>query len=111
MRKCMAKIILKPDTEFKVGKIVCVGRNYDEHISEMSSERTSDPVLFLKPSTSILNASKPIVLPSYSNEIHHEIELALLIDKDAKSINSHNWQKYVAGAGIALDLTLTRPSV
>ena len=102
----MAKIILKPDTEFKVGKIVCVGRNYDEHISEMSAERTSDPVLFLKPATALLNEGKPITLPSYSNEIHHEIELAFLIEKEAKSIKSDDWQKYVAGAGIALDLTL-----
>ena len=102
----MAKIILKPDVEFKVGKIVCVGRNYDEHISEMSAERLSDPVLFLKPSTAILNEGEPIILPPYSNEIHHEIELALLISKETKSIKASDWTNYVAGAGIALDLTL-----
>jgi 2-keto-4-pentenoate hydratase/2-oxohepta-3-ene-1,7-dioic acid hydratase in catechol pathway len=102
----MAKTILKPGTEIIVGKIVCVGRNYDEHISEMSAERPADPVLFLKPSTSILNVGKPIILPSYSNEIHHEIELALLIEKEAKSIKSEDWKNYVAGAAIALDLTL-----
>lgn len=102
----MAKIILKPDLEFKVGKIVCVGRNYDEHISEMSAERTSDPVLFLKPATAILNEGNEILLPSFSNEIHHEIELALLISKEAKSIKSGGWKNYVSGAGIALDLTL-----
>ena len=102
----MAKVILKPNTEFSVGKIVCVGRNYDEHIREMSAEKTSDPVLFLKPATSILNEGKPIVLPSYSNEVHHEIELAFLISQEAKSINSDNWEKIVAGAAIALDLTL-----
>jgi len=102
----MAKIILKPDTEFKAGKIVCVGRNYDEHIAEMSAERTSDPILFLKPSTAILNEGNNITLPIFSNEVHHEIELALLIGKEAKSIQSNEWTNYVAGAGIALDLTL-----
>jgi len=102
----MAKIILKPNKEFKVGKIVCVGRNYDEHIAEMSSERTSDPVLFLKPPTAILNEGNDITLPTFSNEIHHEIELALLIGRDAKLIQSNEWTNYTAGAGIALDLTL-----
>ena len=101
----MAKVILKPDKDFRVGKIVCVGRNYEEHISEMSAERTSNPVLFLKPSTAILNEKK-IILPNFSNEVHHEIELALLISKTAKSINAESWKDYIAGAGIALDLTL-----
>ncbi len=102
----MAKIILKPATEITVGKIVCVGRNYDKHISEMLAERPIDPVLFLKPSTTILNEGQPITLPSYSNEVHHEIELALLVKKEAKSIRSDEWKIYVAGAAIALDLTL-----
>jgi 5-carboxymethyl-2-hydroxymuconate isomerase len=106
MRRCMKTIILRPRKEFRVGKIVCIGRNYDKHISEMSAERTSDPVLFLKPSTAILNEGNNITLPTFSNEVHHEIELALLIDKEAKSIKSENWRKYIAGAGIALDLTL-----
>lgn len=102
----MAKITLKPDIEFSVGKIVCVGRNYDEHIKEMSATKTSDPVLFLKPATSILNEGNPIELPSYSSEIHHEIELALLIANEAKSIRPEEWKYYVAGVAIALDLTL-----
>jgi len=102
----MTKIILNPNSEYRVGKIVCVGRNYDEHISEMSAERPSDPVLFLKPSTAILNEGNNITLPTFSNEVHHEIELALLIAKEAKAIKFENWKNYVAGAGIALDLTL-----
>jgi 5-carboxymethyl-2-hydroxymuconate isomerase len=102
----MAKIILKPNKEFKVGKIVCVGRNYDEHIAEMLAERTSDPVLFLKPSTAILTEGNEIILPTFSNEVHHEIELALLINKKARSIQSKDWRNYIGGAGIALDLTL-----
>jgi 5-carboxymethyl-2-hydroxymuconate isomerase len=102
----MAKVILKPNTDFQVGKIVCVGQNYEEHIYEMSAERPTVPVLFLKPSTAILNEGNVIKLPSYSNKIHHEVELALLIDREAKSIEAKNWENYVAGAGIALDLTL-----
>lgn len=102
----MATVILKPNIEISVGKIVCVGRNYKEHIQEMSAEKPAAPVLFLKPATSILNMGSTIELPPYSNDVHHEIELAILISKEAKAINSKNWQKYIAGVGIALDLTL-----
>ncbi len=102
----MAIVILKPNTEFSVGKIVCVGRNYAEHISEMSAEKPSDPVLFLKPSTAILNEGQQIKIPSFSHEVHHEIELALLISREAKAIKASDWTNYVTGAGIALDLTL-----
>lgn len=102
----MAKVFLKPNREYPVGKIICVGRNYDEHISEMSAEKPLEPVLFLKPSTSILNEGEAITLPKFSKEVHHEIELALLISNEAKAINANSWKKFVGGAGIALDLTL-----
>ena len=102
----MSQVILKPDSAFDVGKIVCVGQNYIKHITEMKSKKTKDPVLFLKPSTSILNEGNPIVLPSISNEIHHEVELALLVGKTAKNISANNWESFIVGAGIALDLTL-----
>ena len=102
----MMKIILEPDIKYNTGKIVCIGRNYIKHIEEMSAERTKTPVLFLKPSTAILNIGNKIVLPKYSKEVHHEVELALLIGKKAKSINREEWKNYIAGAAVALDLTL-----
>lgn len=102
----MTMIILNPNREVKVGKIVCVGLNYVKHIEEMSSKRSTEPVLFLKPSTSILQEGEKIILPSYSNEIHHEVEMALLIGKEAKNINKINWKTYVSGVSVALDLTL-----
>lgn len=102
----MASVILEPDITFKVGKIVCVGRNYVKHIAEMAAERSKDPILFLKPSTSIVNKGQPIILPKYSNEIHHEIELALLIGKKSINITQEKWMDSIAGAGIGIDLTL-----
>jgi 5-carboxymethyl-2-hydroxymuconate isomerase len=102
----MPDIILKPSERYTVGKVVCVGKNYDKHIKEMNSERPDDPVLFLKPSTAIIHEDDDIVLPSYSREVHHEIELALLVTKQAKRIAAADWKDYVGGAGIALDLTL-----
>ena len=102
----MASVTLLPDREFKVGKIVCVGINYLDHMLEMGNEKPDKPVLFLKPSTSILNEGQAIHLPGYSREVHHEIELALLVGKTAVAITGNDWRKYVAGAGIAIDLTL-----
>ena len=102
----MSSVLLKPDSEYQVGKLVCVGSNYAKHIAEMDAEKTKEPMLFLKPPTSILGEGNQIILPNFSNEVHHEIELALLIGKTAKNIASQNWKEYVIAAGIAIDLTL-----
>ena len=99
-------MILKPETVYSVSKIVCIGRNYAAHISEMSAEKTGEPMLFLKPPSALLQEGQLIVRPEYSKELHHEIELALLVGKRAQSISSENWRDYISGAGIALDLTL-----
>lgn len=102
----MSVVRLVPDHIINVGKIVCVGQNYRLHIEEMKSITSKNPVLFLKPSTALLSQEESIVLPSYSNEIHYETELALLIGKKAKNIERSTWKNYISGAGIALDLTL-----
>ncbi len=97
---------LNPDQTFNVGKIVCVGQNYRLHIKEMKSKTSKDPVLFFNPSTALLTEGKNISLPDYSNEVHYETELALLVGKKAKNISCSEWKNYIIGAGIALDLTL-----
>jgi acylpyruvate hydrolase len=102
----MSKVFLHPDYTYNVSKIVCVGCNYTEHIAELNTIRSEEPLLFLKPPSAILHEGEEISLPSYSNEIHHEIELALLVGKKAKSIEKDHWKSYIAGAGIGLDLTL-----
>jgi len=102
----MSKVLLKPDSSLNVGKIVCVGQNYILHIEELKSKRSKDPLIFLKPSTALLLEGYSIILPDFSNEIHHETELALLIGRKAKNISKSDWKDYVIGAGIALDLTL-----
>jgi len=102
----MPSVTLKPDKVFRVGKILCVGQNYTKHVKEMNAKKSADPVLFLKPATSLLHEGEDIVLPAFSNEVHHEVELALLVNKNAKNIPGEKWQNYITGAGIALDLTL-----
>ncbi len=102
----MSTVLLKPESIYRVGKIVCIGQNYLRHIDELSSKRSDTPVLFFKPSTSLLTEAYPIRLPDFSDEVHHEVELALLVGKLAKSISTDDWREYIVGAGIALDLTL-----
>ena len=102
----MTTVKLSTGAEYTVGKIVCVGQNYQMHIDELKSKKSKKPVLFLKPSTSILHPGELIQLPEFSKEVHHEVELAFLIGKTAKKIEREHWREYVIGAGIALDLTL-----
>jgi 5-carboxymethyl-2-hydroxymuconate isomerase len=102
----MSSVLLIPDQEFKVGKIVCVGQNYTLHIEELNSKRSKDPLIFLKPSTAIVHVGEKIQLPTISNEVHHETELALLVGKKAKNVLKQEWKDYISGVGIALDLTL-----
>lgn len=91
---------------FAVGKIICLGRNYAEHIKELGNETPAEPVVFLKPATSLIRAGEKVLIPSYSRECHHEVELAVLIGRYARNIPAHAAYEHVAGYGVALDMTL-----
>jgi 2-keto-4-pentenoate hydratase/2-oxohepta-3-ene-1,7-dioic acid hydratase in catechol pathway len=92
--------------DIPVGKIVCVGRNYVEHIKELGNKIPDKPVVFMKPANAILPTGGQIVIPAYSSDCHHEIELAVLIGKTAKNIKSEQALGHIAGYAVALDLTL-----
>lgn len=89
-----------------MGKVVCLGRNYSEHISELGNAVPDQPVIFIKPSTSIIPDGKTVVIPDYSDDCHHEVELALLIGKSGRKIKQQDAMEHVAGYGVAVDLTL-----
>jgi 5-carboxymethyl-2-hydroxymuconate isomerase len=89
-----------------IGKILCIGRNYVDHIKELGNETPAAPVLFMKPSSSVIEDGEQIVIPPYSNDCHHEAELALLIGKDGRNIPADQVSDYIAGFGVAIDLTL-----
>lgn len=97
---------LESGKEVGIGKILCIGRNYAEHIKELGNETPESPVLFIKPSTSVIGDGESIVIPSYSNDCHHEAELALLIGKRGSNIPAESAMEYVIGYGVAIDLTL-----
>ncbi len=89
-----------------VGKIVCIGQNYAAHIKEMKAEVPSVPVFFLKPSTALVPDRGEVVLPSISHDVHHEVELTVLIGKDCKNVPRSSALDHVAGYGVGLDMTL-----
>ena len=86
-------------------KILCIGRNYADHISELNNERPSEPVIFLKPDTAILKDNEPFYHPDFSNDIHHEIEIVLKINKVGKNIEAKFAHKYYDEIGIGVDFT------
>ncbi len=89
-----------------VGKILCIGRNYAEHAKEMGADLPTTPVVFLKPSTAIVHDGGSIVIPPISSEVHHEVEMIILIGESGKNISDQAALNYVAGYGIGLDMTL-----
>lgn len=94
------------DHEYILGKILCIGRNYVDHIKELGNEAPSAPVVFLKPATAVVDDGEQVVIPAYSKNCHYEAELAVLIGKDGKDIPEHEALDHVAGYGVAIDMTL-----
>lgn len=89
-----------------VGKIICIGRNYAEHIKELGNVAPDSPVLFMKPASCIVPDGGTVIIPGYSEECHHEVELAVLIGKQIKNVQPADALQYAAGYGVAIDLTL-----
>ena len=94
------------EKEFTVGKIVCVGKNYAEHAKEMNSEVPEFPIIFLKPTSTLIYNGDSIIHPSYSNEMHHEVELVLLIGKEVKDATDEEAEDAIIAYGVGLDMTL-----
>ena len=86
-------------------KIICVGRNYVDHIKELNNEAPKDPVLFLKPDTSILLKKQPFFIPEFSNEVHHEVEILVKINRIGKHIDRKFAHKYYGEIGLGIDFT------
>ena len=92
--------------DIQVGKVVCIGRNYAEHIKELGNQTPDKPVIFIKPASAIVPSGGTVIIPQYSEDCHHEIELAILIGKKAKDVSTEEALNHVSGYAVALDLTL-----
>ena len=86
-------------------KLICIGRNYTDHIKELDNERPTDPVVFLKPDTAILLKKQPFFIPDFSNDIHHEVEILVKINKVGKYIDKKFAHKYYDEIGLGIDFT------
>jgi len=86
-------------------KLICIGRNYTEHIEELENEKPTDPVVFLKPDTSILLKKQPFFIPEFSNDVHHEVEVLVKINRVGKYIDKKFAHKYYNEIGLGIDFT------
>lgn len=86
-------------------KLICVGRNYVEHIHELNNEQPDDPVIFLKPETAIPLKNEPFFYPDFSQDVHHEVEILVKINRVGKNIDPKFAPKYYDEIGVGLDFT------
>ena len=86
-------------------KLICIGRNYTEHIKELENEKPTDPVVFLKPDTAILLKKQPFFIPDFSDDVHYEVEVLVKINKVGKHIDKKFAHKYYDEIGLGIDFT------
>ncbi|HEC94543.1 MAG TPA: FAA hydrolase family protein [Thermoplasmatales archaeon] len=89
----------------KIGKIICLARTYRKHAEEMDASVPREPLVFLKPASSVIFNNQTIIIPRQSNLIHHEVELGVVVGKKGKEIPKKNALDYVLGYVVALDIT------
>lgn len=86
-------------------RIFAIGRNYAEHIQELKNERPDEPVIFTKPDSALLRNNAPFYYPSFSTDVHYEVELVLRVSKEGKNIDEKFSSKYFDAIGIGVDFT------
>src|SRR5579863_6612407 len=86
-------------------KIICIGRNYAEHAKEMKAETPTEPVFFMKPETAVVRNGDPFFYPSFSKEVHHEVEIIIKINRNGKNIEKKFAHKYYDELAIGIDFT------
>lgn len=86
-------------------KIFGIGRNYVAHIEELNNERPEEPVIFTMPETALLQKNRPFYYPSFTNDIHHEVEIVIKISKAGKNIDEKFAHTYYDEIGIGIDFT------
>ncbi|NNF19130.1 MAG: fumarylacetoacetate hydrolase family protein [Flavobacteriaceae bacterium] len=86
-------------------KIICIGRNYADHIAELSNERPSEPVVFIKPDSAVLPKEQAFFIPDFSKDVHYEVEVLVKIKKVGKHIQEKFAHKYYDEVGLGIDFT------
>lgn len=86
-------------------KLICIGRNYTDHIEELANERPIDPVVFIKPDSAILPNGQDFYIPEFTKEVHHEVEVLVKIKKVGKHISPKFAPSYYDEIGLGIDFT------
>ena len=86
-------------------KIICIGRNYSDHIAELKNEVPEEPVIFMKPKSALLQVHTPFYYPEFTNELHYEVELVLRVCKNGKYIQERHAANYYNGITVGIDFT------
>ena len=98
--------LLPSNKKIRANNIFCVGQNYADHAKEMGGVPQKEPIIFLKPTSAIIENGQNIIIPKMSTNVHHEVELTVLIGKQGKNIPQSDAMNYVAGYGVGLDMTM-----
>lgn len=91
--------------EIPLGKIIGIGRNYLAHAQEMKAAPPTSPLFFLKPASSYLPDGGVVRLPSATNRVEHEVEMAVVVGRTIKDLPISRWKDAVLGYGVLIDLT------
>lgn len=86
-------------------KIICIGRNYTAHIAELQNEKPEEPVVFIKPDSSVLSKQQDFYIPEFSNDVHYEVEVLVKIKKVGKHISEEFAPSYYDEIGLGIDFT------
>jgi 2-keto-4-pentenoate hydratase/2-oxohepta-3-ene-1,7-dioic acid hydratase in catechol pathway len=86
-------------------KVLCVGKNYEDHAAEFDGEVPEEPLIFMKPATAVVGTNANVVYPAITKEVHHEAELAVVISKPARNIKAEDASQYIFGYTAANDVT------
>ncbi len=86
-------------------KIICIGRNYTEHIEELKNERPTEPVIFIKPDSAVLPKEQNFYIPEFSNDVHYEVEVLVKIKRVGKHIKEEFAGTYYDEIGLGIDFT------
>lgn len=85
--------------------IYCIGRNYVAHAKELGNEVPTSPVIFMKPSTALLNKGEQLTIPSFTKDLHYEAELVLRVNKVAKKVKNAHVMDYCDAISVGIDFT------
>lgn len=86
-------------------KLICVGRNYNDHIQELNNTRPDAPVIFIKPDSALAQPTQPFFIPDFSKDIHYEVEILVRINRIGKYIQPEFAHKYYDEIGLGIDFT------